>query len=118
MSKAVKSNGAVNASVRKLCELRFVGYDRAKVDEFLTDDKFLTQCTYETLCWAASTYVDVYGDKNWHIHKHIEIKARQSETWRKFSANQSQKPVEGAPQSDDPLAVLQDMKDTLPQFRT
>lgn len=90
MSRAVKSDGEVNKAMRELALGRLTDGlsmgDREDVGRVLTDEDKLKQCDYQTLLLAGAAYIDQFGDKNWAIQKHIEIKAQQSEKYRKYKA--------------------------------
>jgi len=84
MSKAVKSDGRVNALILKMCERGLGFYDRKDVNAILMDENALRQCEHGTLCFAFFSYERAFGLKNWHIQRHIEIKAWQSSCYRDF----------------------------------
>lgn len=84
MSKAIKSDGSVNRLVFELCMKGLDKYKIEVVDKVLKDDDKLKQCKLETLYYAGYAYIMAYGKKNWFIQRHIEIKAQQSEEYRKY----------------------------------
>lgn len=102
MSVAVPSNGVINAACLELAS-KMANYDRQAIDTALTESK-LKQCTYETLIKLHAAYIDVFDDKNWTIHEHIEIKAQQSSVWRGYKNSKGRKI--DCLCSDDPLAIL------------
>lgn len=87
MSKAVKSDGRVNQAINEMCDRGLSSYDKGKVDKIFLDEDMLRQCEHETLCRAFYEYANTYKEKNWHIQKHIEIKAWQSSVYREFMRN-------------------------------
>lgn len=114
MAKAVKSDGEVNQLVSVLALASLAGEPMGKredVDKVLKDDKKLTQCNYETLLVAGAAYFKDFKEKNWFIQKHIEIKAQQSETYRRFKAGNVSVSESDVANADDarevsPLAKL------------
>ena len=109
MSKAIKSDGVVNAQVRRLCAT-MQGRDQVAIDALLRDDLLLRQCQWGTLCLAADTYEQVYDEKNWDIMRHILIKARQSSAWRLLQATKPATDYGDETDSDDPLEILKNHK--------
>lgn len=111
MGKAMPSDGRVNQAVNQMCDRGMDQYKKNQVDQILKDESMLKQCTHETLCRAFYEYSKAFKEKNWHIQKHIEIKAWQSSTFRTFMGGQKK----GAPppnddEDSDPLTKLIDMK--------
>lgn len=111
MSKAVKSDGVVNKLVLEMC-LQSVRSSsglgkKEEVDKVLRDEDKLKQCNYETLLLAGFAYYNCFNEKNWHIQKHIEIKAQQSAPYRQFKEGLAVAADAGdAPADESPLAKL------------
>ncbi len=100
MSKAVKSDGAVDAAVLQLCEKDWSELSREAIDTKLSDRDILRQLKYSTLCYAAYRYATGFGEPNWHLHARLESAAKQSAGWRQFAK---------LPAPDgDPLQALED----------
>lgn len=109
MSKSVKSDGEVNKLVRQMALGALNGAsmgERADVDKVLKDEGKLKQCEYQTLLLAGAAYIEEYKDKNWHIQRHIEIKAQQSESYRRFKSGQEIAPTNGTQGEVSPLEKL------------
>ncbi len=115
MGTAVRSDGNINRALKSIAA-RLNNYNKDEIDRYLTDDNILRQCKHETLCLLFAAYYAAYKDKNWHIQRHIAIKAWQSADYRAFC-----KGVEpGAPATasptiptpDDPINILRQYKPT------
>lgn len=100
MAKAVKSDGAVDAAMLRLCEEDWSHIPREAIDAKLADKLLLRQLKYATLCYVGYRYATAYGTPSWHVHARLETTAACSSDWRNFAK---------LPAPDkDPLQALED----------